>query len=507
MLDNLLLGLHAVLDWYRLGMMFVGTMAGMLVGIIPGLGPMTAMALLIPLTFTMDPLAALLMLASIAAAANCSGSFTSILLNVPGETTSAATCFDGHPMARQGKAAIAIGLSVGASFVAAVIGVLIVIVLAAPLVSLALSFGPPEYFALAVLGISLVSALSEGAVVKGLMMGCLGLTLSFVGVDAVIGEPRYTFGVLALQDGVSLVAVMIGLFAITEIMVWINEGGTVSKVATLQGSIWEGVVQTFRYPITLLRSTFIGAAFGAIPGVGAVAATFLSYGLERRAAKDPSRFGNGAPEGVIAPEAANNSSIVTSLIPALTLGVPGGAVSALLLVALMVHGIRPGALLFSHQPELVYGFLVGLLFGAVQFLVVSILLADFFARITLVRAEILAPVFLVLSLAGVYAQDQHIFDVYVAIAFGILGYVARAYGYPLVPLVLGLVLGKMGETSFQQALTISAGDPLILISRPISGTIIVASVMLPFAGTIMKLMMKFARGRRPDEALKPPPIQ
>jgi putative tricarboxylic transport membrane protein len=478
MIDNLLLGLRVALEWEHLLFMLLGTIGGMWVGVIPGLGPVTAMALLIPFTFAMEPLAALLMLASISAAANCSGSFTSILLNVPGETTAAATCFDGYPMARQGRARVAIGLSIGASLFGALAGMLAVIALTEPLLVLAKAFSPAEYFALAMLGLAVVAMLSREAPVKGVMMAGLGLCLSFVGVDSVMGEARFAFGVLELQSGIGLVPVTVGLFAISEIIGWIVTREAVSRMGALTGSVWQGLVDTFRHPIALVRSTVVGIGIGITPGVGAVAASFLSYAIEKRTSRTPERFGEGAPEGVIAPEAANNSAVCASLVPALTLGIPGGATSALLLVALTVHGLRPGTMLFTTQPDLIWGFFVGLMIGALMFAAMGLLMTNVFARVTLVRAEILAPIFLVISFAGVYAQDQRLFDVFLALFFGILGYLARRFGYPVVPLVIGLVLGTLAETSFHQGLTIAGGDVIAMLTRPGTAGLLAGAVLL-----------------------------
>lgn len=481
MLENILMGLAAALTWERLLVMFGATVLGLVLGAMPGLGPLAAMALLIPFTFTMDPLAAVLGLASISVAANCSGSFGAILLNVPGETASTATCFDGHPMARHGRATVAIGLSIGASFVAAVIGIVAVLLVIQPLVKVALAFGPPENFALAVIGIAFVSSLARQSIGKGLVMAAFGLWLSTVGIDAVNGEPRFTFGLIELQDGIDLVPVMTGLFAITEIVSWIQERGTISRLGRLEGSVWRGVFDTLRYPLSLLRSTFVGIGVGVIPGVGSVIASFLAYEVEKLSSRTPGRFGKGAPEGVIAPEAANNSSISASLAPALALGIPGGATSALLLVALMVHGIRPGSMLFTGHAELLFGFLVGLIIGALMFLLVSVLFARPLAMVTLVRAELLAPMFLVLCFAGVYAQDQQFSDIVLAIVFGLIGCAAKALDFPPVPLVLGLVVGRLLETSVVQSLAISGGDWTIFFTRPVSGALLgVAALVIAF---------------------------
>ena len=489
MLDNLALGLAVALQWEYLLFMALGTLGGMWVGVIPGLGPITAITLLIPFTFTMEPLAALLMLASISAAANCSGSFTSILLNVPGETTSAATCFDGYPMSRNGEAKVAIGIAVASSFISAIVGMMAVIALTAPLLAVARAFSPAEYFALAVLGLAVVAALSYEAPLKGVMMAALGLCLSFVGVDSVIGEARFAFGVLELQSGIGLVPVTVGLFAISGIIGWIVTRESVSRVGTLTGSVWRGIGEALKRPFALLRSTAVGIGIGITPGVGAVAASFLSYAIAKRTSRTPERFGQGEPEGVLAPEAANNSAMCASLVPALTLGIPGGATSALLLVALTVHGLRPGTMLFTSQPEMIWGFFVGLMVGAVLFAIAGLAMTNLFAKVTLVRAEILAPVFLVISFAGVYAQDQRLFDVFVALFFGVFGFLARRYGYPVVPLVIGLVLGTLAETSFHQGLTIAGGDVGAMLTRPLTAALLGAAFLFiawPVVGGLLR---------------------
>ena len=257
----------------------------------------------------------------------------------------------------------------------------------------------------------------------------------------------------------------------------------------MEGSVWQGLLDTFRYPVALLRSTLVGLLVGVVPGIGATAASFLSYEVEKRSSSEPDRFGRGAPEGVIAPEAANNSAIAAGLAPALMLGIPGGATSALLLVALTVHGIRPGTMLFSDQPDLVYGFFIGLLIGAVMFMIVSTAFARVLALVTLVRVELIAPIFLVISIAGVYAQDQQFSDIVVAIAFGILGCLAKMFGYPVVPLVLGLVLGRTLETSFHQSLAISGGEWTVFLTRPLSATLLalsVAVIVVPLLGRLIR---------------------
>ena len=299
MLDNLALGLSAALQLKQLLFMVAGTVIGLWVGVLPGLGGPVAMAILIPFTFSMDPLSALLMLASISVGAAFGGSVTSILLNIPGEASSAATAYDGYPMAQQGRAKVAMGLSAGASMAAAVVGVLILMLASGPVAKAALAFSPAEYFALAVLGLTVVSVAALGSTVKGLAMGALGIAISLIGVDSILGSERYTFGILYLLDGISFVPVMVGLFAITELISMVLQGGTIAKGGRLEGSLWDGFRTTFRYPFTLLQSTAVGAFIGIIPGLGATAANFLAYSVAQRSSRHPERFGRGAPEGVI----------------------------------------------------------------------------------------------------------------------------------------------------------------------------------------------------------------
>jgi putative tricarboxylic transport membrane protein len=478
MLDNLYIGLMAALQWKQFLFMVVGTVIGLWVGVLPGLGGPVAMAILIPFTFTMDPLSALLMLASISVGAAFGGSITSILLNIPGEASSAATAYDGYPMAQQGKAKVAMGLSASASMVAGIVGVLILMFLSGPVVAVALAFSPAEYFALAILGLTVVSAAALGSTVKGLAMGALGIAISLIGVDSILGTERYTFGMVYLLDGISFVPVMVGLFAITELIAMIIEGGTIAKSGKLEGSLWEGFWGSFKYPVTLTQSTAFGAFIGIIPGLGATAANFLAYSVAVRSSKHPERFGKGAPEGVIAPEASNNSCIPTSLIPALTLGIPGGATAAILLVAVTVQGLRPGPMLFTSNPELIWGFYMGLLIGVLMATALYIVMIPWFALITLVRIELMAPILLIVTLFGAYANERNMMDVFVAIGFGLFGYFARRHGYPLISLVIGLILGKLAEGSFHQALQISNHDYSVFVLRPLSAAIFAVCVLL-----------------------------
>src|SRR4029079_14072563 len=339
----------------------------------------------------------------------------------------------------------------GASMVAGIVGVLILMFASAPVAKASLAFSLAEYFALAILGLTVVSVAALGSTVKGLAMGALGIAISLIGVDSILGTERYTFGTVYLLDGISFVPVMVGLFAITELTSMIIEGGTVAKSGKLEGSLWDGFWDTFKYPFTLTQSTLLGAFIGVIPGLGATAANFLAYGVAMRTSKHPERFGHGAPEGVIAPEASNNSCIPTSLIPALTLGIPRGATAAILLVAVTVQGLRPGPMLFTSNPQLIWGFYMGLLIGCLMATVLYLIMIPWVALITLGRIELMAPMLLIITLFGAYANERNIMDVFVAIGFGVFGYFARRHGYPLISLVIGLILGKLAEGSFHQA--------------------------------------------------------
>ena len=478
MLGNLWLGLATVLAWKHLFFMVAGAFFGLWIGVIPGLGPVMAMAILIPVTFAMDPLSGLLMLASIHAAGTYAGSVSAIMINVPGDPGSAATTFDGYALARQGKVRVALGLSVCASMIGGIVGVLALIAAAQPLADIALTFGPPEYFALALLGLSVVAAASGGSVLKGLLMGCLGLAVSFIGTDSVLGFARFTFGVIELEAKIDFVPVVIGLFAVSELMMLMVRGGTISESGKLEGSLWDGIRLVFRYPITLLRGIFTGLFVGIVPGIGAVTASLLAYAVERRQAREPSRFGKGAPEGVIGPESANNACVTAAIIPTMTLGVPGSAGAAILLVALTIHGLRPGPALFTGSTDLIYGFFVGLIISQLLFAVMGVLFTRWFAVVTVIPSQILAPALLVVSLVGAYAYQQQPADVVVAILFGLIGFAAQRLRFPVIGLVMGLVLGEMAETAFHQSLQISDGAYRIFVSRPLSASIIALSAAL-----------------------------
>lgn len=477
-MDIIIIGSQALLDPVNIFFILGGVFVGIWIGALPGLGPVTATAVILPFTLYMEPLPALLLLASIYSASAYAGSVSSILLNVPGEATSAATCFDGHPMARQGRAKEALGLSLMASFIGAIVGVLVLAYGSGPVLQFALRFSPAEYFALAILGLVAISTAGTGNLYKGLAMCGIGVGISFIGVDSVIGVPRYTFDLIYLQRGFNMIAVMIGLFAVSEVIGMMVQRGRIAEGGILKGNLWQGIRAVFHYPKTLLMSLGLGTVIGAIPGVGGTTANFVCYNVAQRMSRTPEEFGKGAPEGIIAPESSNNACVSASLIPALTLGIPGGATSAILLVALMIHGIRPGTMLFTTDPGLVYGFFVGLFFAAITFFVMGAAMTNWFARITTIRNEILAPILLVTSLIGVYAYQQSNMDVFIAIVFGVFGYFLKKYSFPVVGIVMGLVLGDLAEVSFHQALMMTGGSYSIFYERPLTAGMLAISAML-----------------------------
>ena len=478
MLDGLLLGAEQLFAVQPLLWLVIGSVLGVWLGGVPGLGPIIIMALAVPFTFAMDPLSSLLLLASLHAGGAYGGAISSILLNVPGEASSAATAFDGYPMAQQGHAETALGLSLGSSLVGHIVGLAFLVSLSPFIVSFALEFGPPEYFCLALLGLSVVAFAAQGSTRKGLIMGCFGICIGFIGIDTVRGSPRYTMGSLYLQDGLPWVAIIIGFFAIAEIVKLSYATGTISTSGRLGGSVWRGIAMTFQYPKTLITSTLLGVGIGGMPGVGATTANFLAYATAIRISKTPERFGKGAPEGVIAPEAANNSCVAAALIPTLTLGIPAGAGTAVLLTAVIIQGIQPGPSLFQNQPALIYAFFLGILLSAAIFFVLMSFMVRFIARITIVRSEILVPVLLIVSFVGTYALNSSMGTVIVAAVFGIIGYVLREKNFPVVCFIVGLVLGPMAETSFHQSMSMSGNNYLMFFSRPICIVLLLASAVM-----------------------------
>jgi putative tricarboxylic transport membrane protein len=478
LLQHLGMGFSVALTPVNLLYCLIGVVVGTAIGVLPGIGPVTTVAMLVPLTFGMSPTAALIMLAGIYYGSQYGGSTTAILINTPGETSSVMTCLDGYQMARQGRAGPALGMAAIGSFVAGTASVVLLMLLARPLIRVALEFGPAEYFAIMVLALLTLGGLTGESVAKGLLMGVFGLLLGTIGGDPLTGTARFTFGVPSLLDGLEFLPVTIGLFAVAEVLS--NASRPLAPVAAprIQGLL-PSRADWYACRWTLPRATLIGFVVGVLPGAGSTLASILAYLAEKRASRYPERFGTGVIEGVCAPETANNAASGGALVPLLTLGVPGSGTTAVMLGALMLWGLRPGPLLFEKNPELVWGLIASMYIGNVVLLILNLPLIGLWVQLLRVPPRILLPLILLFCMTGTYAVGGNLFDLWVMVVFGILGLLLQRYGYPVAPIVLGLILGPMLETHFRRALIISRGDYGIFLARPIAaGLLAVAAVYL-----------------------------
>jgi putative tricarboxylic transport membrane protein len=458
----------------------VGVLLGTVVGILPGMGSPATVAMLLPLTTGMNPTTALIMMAGIFYGAKYGGSTTSILLNLPGESSSVVTCIDGYQMARQGRAGPALGIAAIASFIAGTVGVAGLMLVAPPLAQFALRFGPPEYFGLMVIGLTLVVFLAEASLLKGLLSCVFGLLLSLVGTDIFTAESRFTFGRVELLDGIDVIVASAGIFAFGEILVNIEQGLSTALLNIPRGM--RNLLPTRQdlkdSRFAFLNGSVVGFLAGTIPGGGATIASFLAYGLEKAVSRRREKFGAGVVEGVAAPEAANNSETGGALVPLLTLGIPSSSTTAILLAGLTVWGLRPGPLLIQENPELFWGLVASMYLGNIMLLILNLPLVPLFAQIMRIPAYVMYPLVAGISMVGVYNVSNSIFDVWLLVAFGVLGYVMRKFGFPAAPLILGLVLGGRLELTLRQSLTMSQGDPTIFFTRWLSAVMIIAAAVL-----------------------------
>ena len=479
-LASLLHGFYIALTPINLMWCFVGCFLGTVVGIMPGLGPAATIAMLLPLTFQMPPTSALIMLSGIYYGAKYGGSTTSILLNVPGESASVVTCLDGYQMARNGRGGAALGIAAIASFIAGSVGVIGLMLIAPPLAKFALSFSSPEYFALMSLGLAMVVLLGGRSLIKALLAMILGLWIASMGTDLFSDTSRFTFGRMELLDGIDFVVVAIGVFALGEVLGNMETREAARSLPVPKGlrnllPTWEEL-KACRF--AFLNGSVIGFIIGVLPGAGSTIASFISYGVEKAVSKHPERFGTGVPEGVAAPEGANNSETGGALVPLLTLGIPGSGTTAILLAAFILWGLRPGPLLIQDNPDLFWGLVASMYIGNVMLLVLNLPLVPLFAQILRVPAYVLYPVIFGISIVGVYSVSSSVFDVWMLAAFGLLGYVMRKLDYPSAPLILGFVLGDAMERALRQSLMMSQGDLSILVSRPISAVMLALAVLL-----------------------------
>ena len=469
---------------------FIGCVLGTLIGVLPGLGPAAGTAILIPVTFNLDPIGAIIMLSAIYYGAMYGGTITSVLVNVPGEAASVITCLDGYQMAKQGRAGPALGIAAIGSFIGGTFATMALMVVSLPLASFALRFGPPEVFALLVVGLSLVTGLSGRSLLAALLMTVFGLILAMIGMDPVRGAPRFTFGIPPLYDGIGFIPVVMGLFGIGEILLSM-EAPVLEIIKTKLTDLFPKREEWKVCTGAIGRGTIIGFFLGLIPGIGAIIPTFVAYVVEKKVSKHPEKFGTGVIEGVASPETANNSYANGAMIPLLTLGIPGSPTLAVIMGAFIIHGLTPGPFLFKERPDVVWGLIASLYLGNVILLILNLPLVGLWAKLLEVKYQYLYPAILLFCILGAYSLNQSVFDVGVMIAFGVLGYVFRKLDWPLAPTVLALILGPMMERNLRTALEMSGGDLSILVTRPISAVLLIIAVIV-LASPAVRLLGKRA---------------
>jgi putative tricarboxylic transport membrane protein len=475
----LLNGFELALSPVNLLFALLGALLGTMVGVLPGLGPAATISLLLPLTYTIgSPLTAIIMLAGIYYGAMYGGSTTSVLLNIPGEAASVVTCIDGYQMARQGKAGKALGIAAIGSFIAGTVGIVGLTFLAYPLANFALKFGPPEYFALTLLGLVLASMLSGGSVLKSFIMVVAGLFLGCVGIDPVSGTFRFSYGVLQLQDGFDFVTIAIGLFGMAEILINLESKFRSELVTTKIKGLLPSLQDWAQAKWAVIRGSVIGFFVGLLPGGGALVGSLLSYTVEKKVSKDPDRFGKGAIEGVAGPESANNAAASSSFIPLLTLGIPGNASIAMIFAALLIQGVQPGPFLVTEHPDVFWGVIASMYIGNAMLLLLNLPLVGIWVQLLKVPYSILAPLVVMVCSIGVFSVRNDPAEIFVMLAFGVIGYVLRKLDFDTGPLLLAFILGPLVERSLRQSLIISGGDFGIFIQHPISAVLLVVTAVL-----------------------------
>jgi putative tricarboxylic transport membrane protein len=471
--------IHFLVNPVVIGYIFLGNFIGLVFGVLPGLGGAAALAVLLPLTYNMEPMIAMFFLAAVMGSVPFGGSISAILINTPGSAVNAATCLDGHPMARKGEAKKALEISAAASGLGAMFGVLVLILVLPIVRSVILLFGPPEFFILFLFGLGTVAVASLGNFLKGLIAAGFGVLLSLVGYSPVFGELRFTFGSEHLWDGFSLLPVLIGVFAIGELMDYSLQGGTIARLEPVfSGRYFEGIKEVLRQKKNLLRSSFIGTVVGIIPGIGGATANFVAYIEAKRRSLHPETFGTGNPEGVVASESANNAKDGGALIPTLGLGIPGSVKMAVLLGAFILHGFTPGPLLIKDNLNIVLALVLGLVISGLLASIIGLLSAHHLALITRIDVRYIAPVVLTFCFVGAYVIRENIWDVGVTLIFGLLGFAFARNGYSKICLVIGFILGGLIEKSFHQALMMSYGSYAIFIERPLSLSLLLLLLLL-----------------------------
>ena len=486
---NLFFGFSVALSFQNLFYCFMGCLLGTLIGVLPGIGPLATIALLMPITFTISPVAAMIMLAGIYYGAQYGGSTTAILVNLPGETSAVVTCIDGYQMARQGRAGQALAIAAIGSFFAGTVCTLIIAMFGPAIAELALKFGETEYFSLMLMGLVMAAVLAHGDMVKSLAMVAMGLLIGCVGTDINSGFMRFTFNIDELADGIGFVVVAVGVFALAEIIANLGDPEERTIFTSKVGNLFPSKDDIKRSIGPIIRGTGLGAFFGVLPGTGPAIASFSSYMLEKKLAKDPSRFGKGAIEGVAAPESANNADAQCKFIPMLTLGIPASATMALMLGALMIHGIAPGPTVMTQKPDLFWGLIASMWIGNLMLVILNLPLIGLWVSLLKVPYRLLFPSIMVFSSIGIYSLNNSPFELYLTALFGLLGFLWMKLDCPPAPMLLGFVLGPMMEENLRRAMLISRGDPMIFVTQPISLGFLIATVLI-LAGMMLPALRK-----------------
>jgi putative tricarboxylic transport membrane protein len=490
-LQNLATGFGAALSLKNIGFALIGCLLGTLIGVLPGIGPIPAIAMLLPITFGLDPLSSLVMLAAIYYGAQYGGSTTSILVNIPGEAASIVTCIDGHEMAKQGRAGAALGVAALGSFFAGCVGTVFIAAFGPPLAAIAQQFNSPDYFSLMILGLVTAVILAHGSVIKAVGMVLVGLLLGLVGTDANTGLTRYTFGVSDLWDGIDFLPLVIGLFGIVEIVRNLEQPNLPrAQLKAKLSELWPSKSDFRQSWRPVLRGTGLGSLLGILPGGGAVLASFASYTLEKKVAKDPSRFGKGAIEGVAGPESANNAAAQTSFIPLLTLGLPSNAIMALMMGAMIIHGIQPGSAVMTKRPDLFWGMVASMWIGNLMLLVINFPLIGVWVRLLSLPYRLLYPAILLFCVIGIYSTNTNMAQLVLCAVFAVFGYILLRFGCEPAPLVLGFILGPLMEENLRRSLVISRGDPMVFLERPISAILLATTLVVVFALIVLPQFRK-----------------
>ena len=457
--------------------LFLGTLFGLILGVLPGLGPTTGGALILPFTITLDPLSAIVLLTAIYCAGTYGGAITAVLINTPGTPAAAATCLDGYPLAQKGEAGRALGMATFGSAFGGLFSVIVLVFFAPILANIAYEFGQPEYFALAIFGLTMLASIGEGSPTKNLIAGAFGILLSTVGKDVMASIDRFTFGVNELTEGIGFIPVVVGMFAMSELLVQSNLTNQIFERIAMK-AVRLPSKDDFKYCFkTILRSSGIGSFIGILPAEGGTVASLIGYSEAKRWSKKPEEFGKGAIDGIAGAETANNAATGGAMVPTLALGIPGSATTAVILTGLIIHGLRPGPDLFKEQPEFLYGIFGAMFFANILFFIFGFFGAKIFARITLIPNRLLWPMIFTLSVCGTYSLNQSYTDVFLMIGFGIIGYVMRKFGFSVVPVIIGLILGQLVELTLRQSLVIFDGDWTLFFTRPIVVTFFILSVV------------------------------